>query len=275
MRVSLVQMSPVLYDKRANLKALNRHIDLACANKANLIVFPELCLTGYMCKEAFHDLAEPIPGRSTMEIVEKAQKSGLYVLLGMPEKRDSAVYNSAAMIGPRGLIGVWRKMFLPHFVSATGIHYQEKSYFNAGEQLGVFDTGLGKIGVEICYEIWYPEISRAHALQGAWLLLNISAAPRGVPTIFRQLGQVRAMENICWFGYVNQVGSQEDVTFGGGTCMIDCYGVITHSASLESDAGEEVISCDITAKPILERRKELPVLEDHQPQLIDMYSELS
>ena len=277
MRLSLVQMNSVLFDKKANLETINRHIDQAVQNKVNLIVFPELCLTGYMCREAFFDLAEPVPGPSTTDIIKKAQNDNLYIVFGMPEKpekKDRDVFNSAVFCGPNGLIGVWRKIFLPHFVSSNGIRYEEKSYFRPGSQLKAFNTDFGKIGIQICYEIWYPEITRAQALQGAWLLLNISAAPMGVPKIFQQLGQTRAMENSCWFGYVNQVGSQENVSFGGGTCVIDCYGVISYSATLGSEAKEEVVTCEITSQPVFERREYLPVLKDHKPELIRKYSKL-
>lgn len=161
-----------------------------------------------------------------------------------------------------------RKNYLPQFISSSGVRYEEKKYFRSGAQLNVFKTSFGKIGIQICYEIWFPEIARAQAVQGAWLLLNISAAPMGVPRIFRILGQARALENSCWFGFVNQVGYQEGISFGGGTCMVDSNGALTSSTTLEPEAKEEVLCCEISSQHVFERRKSLPVLKDVRPKMI-------
>jgi len=263
-------MNPLLFDKPANLRRMKEYAKNAAAVGVDLIAFPELSLTGYMCKGAFHDLAETIPGPSVDRLVETAAENRIYLVAGMPERVGNDLYNSAVLCGPEGFIGVWRKVFLPHFVSSSGIHYEEKEYFSSGLQAGVFQTRLGRIGIQICYEIWFPEVSRAQALQGAWLLLNISAAPAGVPTTFRRLGQARALEDICWFGYVNQAGEQDGISFGGGSCMIDCFGSIQDSASTEEKAVEEVCVCEVNPETVHERRRSLPVLRDHRKEFMDL-----
>jgi len=272
MRIHLVQMKPKLLDKKTNLETMARYIEQAVKQKVSLVVFPELSLTGYMCRKAFAELAEPIPGPSTRDIVLKAQKNKIYVLFGMAEKKGDGIYNSAPLCGPNGIVGIWRKNYLPQFISSSGVRYEEKKYFRSGAQLNVFDTSFGKIGIQICYEIWFPEIARAQARQGAWLLLNISAAPMGVPRTFRQLGQARALENSCWFGFVNQVGCQESISFGGGTCMVDPNGALTDLATLESESKEEVLCCEITSQPVFERRKSLPVLKDVRLKMIRKFA---
>lgn len=270
MRISLVQMKPVLFDKEANLRRMRDYALSAAASGADLVVFPELALTGYMCGDAFHDLAEPVSGPSVEALFGISAKTGLGLIVGMPERHGKDLYNSAVLCCPDGLKGVWRKIFLPHFVSSSGVRYEERDYFSSGLQLDVFETDFGKVGVQICYEIWFPEISRAHALQGAWLLLNISASPNGVPTTFRRLAQARAIENSCWFGYVNQSGTQNGLSFGGGTCMIDCNGALQTAASIEEKACEEVCMCDVNRDPVDDRRKNLPVLRDHSDAVIDL-----
>lgn len=87
MRIHLVQMKPKLLDKETNLETMAKYIEQAIEQKAGLVVFPELSLTGYMCRKAFSELAEPIPGPSTKDIVLKAQKNKIYVLFGMAEKK--------------------------------------------------------------------------------------------------------------------------------------------------------------------------------------------
>jgi predicted amidohydrolase len=274
MRMHLIQMRPKLLDKKTNLETMESYIEQAVKQKVSLVVFPELSLTGYMCRKAFAELAEPIPGPSTKDIILKAQKNKIYVIFGMAERKGDGIYNSAPFCGPNGIVGIWRKNYLPQFISSSGVRYEEKKYFRSSAQLNVFDTSFGKIGIQICYEIWFPEIARAQAMKGAWLLLNISAAPMGVPRIFRILGQTRALENTCWFGLVNQVGCQEGVSFGGGTCMVDYNGALTDSATLESKAKEEVLCCEVSPQRVFERRKSLPVLKDVRPQMIRKFAYL-
>ena len=98
MRIHLVQMKPKLFDKKTNLEIMARYIEQAVKQKISLVVFPELSLTGYMCRKAFAELAEPIPGPSIRDIALKAQKNKIYVLFGMAEKKGDGIYNSAPLV---------------------------------------------------------------------------------------------------------------------------------------------------------------------------------
>lgn len=273
MKIWLVQMESKLKDKVDNLKKICNYIDKAVDAKVNLIAFPELALTGYVCGLDFYDLAEVIPGSSTAEIIERAKKGKIYVTFGMPELEDGVIYNSAPFFGPKGLIGVYRKIYLPNFDFA-GVRYEELMYFKPASDIITFDTEFGKLGIEICYDFYYPEITRIHALQGAWILLNISAAPIGVPEYFQLLARARATENVAWFGYVNQIGEQEEVFFGGGTCIVDCSGEIKKSASMGADAKEEVIEYEIDSESIFEMRLNLPILRNVRPEILQKASEI-
>jgi len=271
MKIWLIQMEPKLKDKEQNLTKIHSYLDRAVKEKVNLIAFPELALTGYMCRKDFFDLAEPIPGPSTKEIVERAAKENIYVVLGIPELGDGYIYNSAPLFGPKGLVGVYRKIYLPNHISARGVTYEEQMFFRPGNKLVAFETDFGKIGIEICYDIWFPEIARAYALLGAWFILNITAAPAGVPELFRLLSRARAMENVCYFGLVNQVGRQENILFGGGSCVANYLSEMKAEGSIGDTGKEEVLECQINSEEAQRHRFYLPVLKNARYDIAEEY----
>jgi N-carbamoylputrescine amidase len=158
-------MEPQVGRKAENLRKSVSFIQEAVRNGANLVVLPELCNSGYVFEtrgEAF-ELAEEIPqGPSTKAWLEIAAQYGLYLVAGINERDGSSLYNSAVIIGPSGYIGTFRKV---HLWNA------ENLFFEPGN-LGfpVFRTLLGRIGVFICYDGWFPESYRLCALQGADLI---------------------------------------------------------------------------------------------------------
>lgn len=272
MKLALVQMEPKLYDKEANLAKIIHYIDEAADEGADLVAFPELILTGYMCRKEFHKLAEAIPGPSTARVENKAKERKIYVTFGIPEIVAGCIYNSAPFFGPKGLIGIYRKSYLPTFIyveEKPGSVYEEGLFFKVGSDVITFDTEFGKVGVEICYDFWYPELVRIHALRGACLVLNISALPHPLGPLFQLLARARAAENVVWFGYINQVGTQKDVRFAGGTCIVDpATAEIIASASMGEQAKEEMIIREINLNVINSLRIELPILRDVRPEIL-------
>jgi predicted amidohydrolase len=261
-------MQPELFDherhvvpKESNREKILAYIEQAIKAKVDLISFPELILTGAQCRGEFFKLAEPIPGRSTKLILDKLKDTSSYVTLGMPELRNGFVYNSAPLMGPHGLVGVWRKPFLPN-LSTTAVVCDESMWFKKGNALETFDTSFGKLGIEICYDFWFPEITRTHALRGALLLINLSAARGKLSESFQLLARVRAMENISWFGYVNCVGIQAGWKYTGGTCIVDQGGNIVKSASIGEDAKEEVVEHEIDFDAAIQARLGRSILRD-------------
>ncbi len=275
MKAWLIQMEPELKNKAKNLSKVHSYLDRAVKEKVNLVAFPELALTGYMCRTDFFGLAEPIPGPSTMEIIERATKEKIHVILGMPEWKDGWIYNSAPLFGPGGIVGVYRKIYLPNHISARGVTYEEQMFFRPGDKLAAFETDFGKIGIEICYDIWFPEIARAYALCGAWFILNITAAPVGVPEVFRLLSRARAVENVCYFGLVNQVGRQENVVFGGGSCVANYLSEMKAEGSIGEMAKEEVLECQIDPEETQRHRFHLPVLKNARSDIAEEYWKIS
>ena len=173
--VALAQISCKVGDKRHNISVMKKNIRQAKEKGANLVIFPELSLTGYLNRDLAYELAEPIPGPSIHSLEEIAKKENIYIVFGMPEQSEKAhavLYNTAVLLSPAGLIGKYRKMHLP-----THSVFEEKRYFRLGYEAPVFETEIGKMGLTICYDMFFPEISRLLKLKGSQLIICISASP--------------------------------------------------------------------------------------------------
>ena len=155
-------MQPAFGNVAANVAHSLELIDRAASRGANLVVLPELANTGYMfaSREEAFSLAEPIPGGPSVAAwAERAARHGMHIVAGITERSGPDLYNSAVVIGPDGYIGTFRKVHLWN---------EENLFFEPGD-LGfpVFHTPIGRIGVAICYDGWFPETFRLCALQGA------------------------------------------------------------------------------------------------------------
>ena len=146
-RLALAQISCEQGDKARNTKKIKETVTKAKKQGADLVIFPELSLTGYVVRDQIYELAETIPGPSTKVMEKTAKETKTHIIFGMPElseKTQSTIYNTAVLVGPEGLIGKYRKMHLP-----THSVFEEKRYFRPGYQSATFDTTLGKIGMVI------------------------------------------------------------------------------------------------------------------------------
>ena len=280
MKLWLVQMAPKLGDKEANIAKIVHYITQAAEAQVNLIAFPEMALTGYMLRQKFFEIAEPIPGPATREIADKARTYKIYVTFGMPELSNYFVYNSAPLFGPDGLVGVCRKLHLVTCITPAAT-FEEDMFFRRGNEIATLDTDFGKLGIQICYDFNYPEVARTQALQGALLLLNLSAAPiprpgsvsiplgyLSIPEKFQLLARARAIESQAYFGYVNRVGVEDGVIFGGGSCISTNMGYIEKSASIGMDAREEVVESEIDTEALLKARLALPYLKNVRAEIL-------
>lgn len=161
-KVACIQMEPHVGEKDKNVRTSVERIEDAVRQGAKLVVLPELCNSGYVfnAREEAWSLAEPVPGGPTCEAwAAVARQRGLFIAAGICERDGNKLYNSAVLIGPEGYIGTFRKMHL---------WYEEKLFFEPGD-LGfpVFSTPIGRLGMIICYDGWFPESHRLLAAQGA------------------------------------------------------------------------------------------------------------
>lgn len=241
---------------------MEEYADKARKQEAELIIFPEFSLTGYTLKDKVYELAESIPGPSTEKIAKIAKENNLYIIFGAPElseKAQAILYNTAVLVGPEGYIGKYRKMHLPnHSV------FEEKRYFRPGHKTGVYKTNLGKIGLIICYDIFFPEITRLIRLEGADFTVCISASPSTRRSFFEILTAARAIENTMFLAYVNLVGIEDGLQFWGGSRIIAPNGNIIVKAPYYEESltiGEidysETRTTEISAQMLKDLRPEI------------------
>jgi predicted amidohydrolase len=263
-KIALAQMSCKREGKKENLAKIEKTVAKARKQAADLVIFPELSLTGYVVRDQIYELAETIPGPSTKAIENIAKKTKLHIVFGMPElseKAQATIYNSAVLVGPEGFIGKYRKMYLP-----THSIFEEKRYFRPGYQVAVFDTELGKIGLIICYDIFFPEVSRLTRLEGAQLIVCISASPATRRAFFETLTVARAIENTAFLAYVNLTGIEDGLQFWGGSRIVGPNGKILVQAKYDD---EDLVMCDIDYNDIRSIETFVPTLRDLRPDLFD------
>ncbi len=262
-KIALAQIESKRGQKKDNLEQIDNLVSKAKSSGASLIVFPEMSLTGYLIRDKIFELAETIPGESTERIEEIAKKTGTYIIFGMPEVSDNSratIYNSAVLIGPKGLIGKYRKMHLP-----THSVFEEKRYFRAGYQIPVFRTGIGKIGLCICYDIFFPEVTRLLRLKGADIIVCISASPAVRKSYFEILTAARALENTSFLAYVNLVGVHDGLQFWGGSRLITPTGDIIAKGK---DDVEDLVISKVDFSEIRKSEIFIPTLKDIRPEIL-------
>ncbi len=273
----------IAHDKARNLKRFVDLIEQAASQGVDVLVLPEVGLQGYAdfalgmgtkeCaaqKQYYFREAETIPGPTTERIAELARRHGMLIQLGMAERalHGNAIYNSTALIGPEGVIGVYRK-----------IHNQfEFPYFSPGEEMPVFRTPQGTMASIICYDLCFPELLRTYAVKGADVVLMSTAWPMKAhdrPTDYHGwamdlAAQSNAFFNQFWLVVSNhcekQVYSQKSDYYGGSQ-IVDPFGKVV--AYLEDDEGLVVHRADLQ-DVVLKSRTEgffgLNLLQDRRPE---------
>lgn len=272
MKLFLVQMHPELNDKVANLEKILGWIDRGLAAGANLIAFGECVLTGYDTtgKVDYESLAETIPGPATEQITARIKGKRCLVIVGMAERSRGDVYNAAAVVGPDGVIGSARKLYLVHLLAKTsGKLHDEAAFFKAGERIGIFDTEFGRIGVLICLDNRHPEVSYTQAIAGCWLKVRPSAGPwRPNQPVISPLDLGRGIETQMADAYVNIVGDQAGTWYRGGTCVIVGAKGVKKMASHGKAAIEEALEYEITPEDVYKARGQWHNIRDVRPDLL-------
>ena len=270
LKVALAQMTCIKADKNQNINKMRIFAEKARKEKAKLVVFPELSLTDYVVRDFLYELAEPVPSPSVEKIAEIAKENKLYMVFGMPEKSEKAesvIYNTAVLVGPRGYIGKYRKMYLP-----THSVFEEKRYFRPGYETPVFETELGKIGLTICYDVFFPEVSRALKLKGAQIIVCISASPAVRRNFFETLTAARAIENNTFVIYVNLVGIEEGLQFWGGSRIISPSGSIIKKAKYNE---EDFVVGEIDLDDIRHIAAFVPTIRDLRPEIYQKLKDMA
>jgi predicted amidohydrolase len=156
-----IQMKPVFGDLARNRAHTAALIAQACGRDARIVVLPELCISGYAfrSREEAWGMSEPADGPTAESWTRVARANDAFVIGGICERAGDTLFNTAILVGPNGLLGKYRKVHLWN---------EEKRYFTSGD-LGfpVFGTPFGRVGMLICYDLWFPEAFRSCVLNGA------------------------------------------------------------------------------------------------------------
>lgn len=198
MKAGFYQFNPVFGKKNKNLaKVANVLEDIG----ADLMVLPEFFATGYqfITMDEVAYLAEEVPGGETTQfLVGLSKKLGMYIVGGLPERHGKSFYNSAVITGPDGFVGVYRK---------THLFFEETLWFTPGDTgFNIFHTDIGKIGIMICFDWFFPESTRSLALNGAQIIahpanLVLPHCPTAMP--------VRCLENRVYAITANRIGKEQ------------------------------------------------------------------
>jgi predicted amidohydrolase len=269
-KLALAQISSKRENKEANLQKMEKLTLKAKYQGADLVIFPEMSLTGYVVLDQIYELAETVPGPSTKKIEALAKQTGMHVIFGMPElseKTQATIFNTAVFVGPKGLIGKYRKMYLP-----THSVFEEKRYFRPGYEPATFQTDLGNIGLSICYDVFFPEVYRLTRLKGAQLLVCISASPAVRKGYFEILTSARALENTAFLAYVNLAGVEDGLQFWGGSRLVCPTGDVIAKASYDE---EDFIVCEVDYNELRTAETFIPILRDLRPELFEKLKEYS
>jgi predicted amidohydrolase len=245
-----VQFDCKLNDTAANLAAIRRLLHGAADRGANLIVFPELALTGYgfPTRTAVENVAQTIPGPATEAVAAVCRERNVFAVFGLIEKDGDKRFNAAAIVGPNGLLAGYRKIHLP----CVGVD----RFLDPGDRpFAVHDLGGLKLGVSICFDSSFPESIRVLALLGA----DVVALPTNWAEVAHRnatlVSRVRALENHIYYVAVNRVGDETGYHYIGQSSITSFTGdflafadtdeeaIITASVNPEAAREKKVVFC--------------------------------
>jgi len=237
-RVALCQLNATVGDIAGNAERIGEGIRAAAGAGADLVLFPELALTGYPPEDLLlkeHFLADAASALGELA----AAAAGIVAVVGFPERAED-VFNCAAVLAEGSVHAVYRKVYLPNY----GV-FDEQRYFQAGAAGAVIELGDQRIGLTVCEDMWEPgPPASEEALAGATLIVNISASPyhAGKGSERERMFAQRARDNLACVAFCGLVGGQDELVFDGHSCVID------HTGRTIARAGqfrEELLVCDV------------------------------
>lgn len=269
-RIALAQISPHLGELDANLDLVGTRIGEAVGEGADLVVFPELALTGYLLQDLVPDVALRADDPRLLTI--GAQTPNLMVAVGFVEETRARRYcNSVALLRGGELIGLHRKVYLPTY----GL-FDEGRFTRAGHQIRTTVVGdpLWKVGLSVCEDFWHPFVPMLQAQDGATLLVNVAAGPARAPGSTAGLAAIGAWHNMqetyallgtVAVAFCNRVGNEEGLTFWGGSRLLGPDGSVLVEAPLYEEA---LVMGVLETDDLRMARYNLPLVGDERLELV-------
>jgi predicted amidohydrolase len=265
--VGLAQIDPALGDRTRNLERHREWVERATQAGADLLVFPELSLTGYFLKDLVPESAIPLEGAVMDELRNLSR--GLDVVLGaVIEEPDHRYFNASLYFSRGELVHLHRKVYLPTY----GM-FDEQRYFAPGNRFRSFKTGFGRAGMLVCEDIWHLSSAYILSLEGVDMIICPSSSPgRGITTDER-LGTAESYRLVCrtyaqflttYFLYCNRVGYEDGANFWGGSMVIGPNGDIF---AQQENADEALVLANIDLGDVRRERLANPLLRDERLEL--------
>ena len=267
-RVALAQVAPRLGDVEANLALHVETAGRARDDGAGVVVFPELSLTGYLLRDQVPDVALR-HGDPVLDQLEQASRDVDMIVGFVEESSGHQYYNSAGYFSGGRLLHVHRKLYLPTY----GM-FQEGRDFAAGDRLRAIDAPCGPCGLLICEDLWHASCTWLLAHEGAEVIFGISCGPtRGTKpggkitslAVWGELLRVQAQLQTAYMVYVNRVGCEDGLTFGGGSMVFDPFGrLVAELPALE----EGLVTVELQDEVLRRARTAYPLLRDENLELV-------
>ncbi len=255
MRVALAQSDLVLGDVEENTRRSREALRRARSEGADLLVLPELTLTGYSLGRVSDDVSLSPDDPEIMQLAEEAD--GLACVVGFAEAGRVHTYNSAAYL-ERGVVRhVHRKLYLPTY----GV-WEERKHFTPGDAMRSFDTDIGRVAVLICSDAWQPALAVLAVQDGARVLIvpaNSTSRRPEIEAEWRDVNRFYARMLETYVVFVNRVGAEGDLSFWGGSHVYDPWGELV----AEAPAGEEAfVTVELDLANVRRRRREMPLVKE-------------
>ncbi|MBW2412443.1 MAG: carbon-nitrogen hydrolase family protein [Deltaproteobacteria bacterium] len=256
MKIAIYQCAGVPGSKDGNLKLLHNVALSAAEQGAQLLICPEMFLSGYNIGDAVFELAEPVNGPAFQSATVIAREAGIAMLYGYPERDEDRVYNSAILIDRNGVnLANYRKTHL--------YGPEENRLFQKGNEWVITELEGVKLGILICYDVEFPEAVRTLALAGASLVAVPTAIMQPFCRTCHLLVPARAYENQIFVAYANRCGQENELIYCGLSCIVGPDG----KDRLRAGVDEELRVAEIDVSDIDISRQVNPYLTDLRPEL--------
>jgi predicted amidohydrolase len=255
LRVALAQVDPALGKVEANVRLVREQIAGARAEAADLVVFPELTLSGYSLGQVDDDVAVSIDGPELAGLAEEADT--LSCVVGFAEAGRVHTHNSAVYFERGELRHVHRKLYLP-----TYDIWEERKHFTPGSAMRAFDTDVGRVAILICSDVWQPALAVVAIQDGARVLIvpaNSTSRRDEIRHDWSDISRFCARQLECFVVFVNRVGDEAGLSFWGGSHVYDPFGELVAEAPLGEPA---LVTAELDLGAVRRRRREMPLVKE-------------
>lgn len=271
-RITAVQTIPefgaVERNRRETVEAIRDHAD------SDLVVLPELATSGYVFESdaELDRLAEPSDGATATAWAAVAAETDTWIVGGFPEAADGVAYNSALVVSPDGAEAVYRKAHLWD---------EERRWFEPGDELPVLETPFGRMGIQICNDLWFPEATVTQARRGAdlvavptnWVPGGSKASRPGGWTMGVHQAVAHANSNRVFVACADRAGTERGVDFMGQSVIVTPEGTLAAGPASATEADAVTADCDLSAAREKAITDNDDVLADRRPELYDLGDE--